>query len=93
MNDLLALENRALGLLSTLPLQVRTNLTPGTFGILTRCEAGHMDPKGRYTGPAKNAMIEDGRGGGGRRAIEYGGGSVRSGQSSHSGGSHGRRRH
>lgn len=60
-----------------------------------------MDPLGRYTGPAKNAMIEDGRKsggrraieGGGRRAIEYGGGSVKSGQSSHSGGSHGRRRH
>ncbi|KAE9973217.1 hypothetical protein EG328_004500 [Venturia inaequalis] len=59
----------------------------------TTVASGHMDPLGRYTGPAKNAMIEDGRRIGGRRAIEYGGGSVRSGQSNHSGGSHGRRRH
>ncbi|TLD36046.1 hypothetical protein E2P81_ATG02935 [Venturia nashicola] len=59
----------------------------------TTVAAGHMDALGRYTGPAKNAMIEDGRPSGGRRAIEYGGGSVRSGKSGHSGGSHGRRRH
>jgi hypothetical protein len=58
--------------------------------INTTVAAGHMDPLGRYTGPQKHAQIEDGRGSGGRRAIEYGGGSVRS---SHSGGNHGRRRY
>jgi hypothetical protein len=49
-----------------------------------------MDPLGRYTGPQKHAQTENGRGSGGRHAIEYGTGSVRS---SHSSGSHGRRRH